>query len=305
MPCVCTLIQQLSSVEKKTFLFSKRLQFWRREGSHVCLCTEMLCEHEAERCTISICGHLASFACRQPKWGLLCSKLWLWRYHSGDESSHPGEAGMSLETGGRVPMSWPWPQGQQGWSWAPQSPMPEGWCDVPQLLQPPWAPCCLLSRGPSWQWQESLLSLPFLSGLSPAVNVQPKCESTLWFILPATYPFTVIKQLFCKTWTSLKTTWFIWVWEYRCGPVQTAMPGSQWQNIKIAYAVSMAFSYLYSEYHHFGRHRKLFLFAFYFACRKFTVQMTSLCFIRLIRWQIAWATEKRPQTTENCNGRKN
>lgn len=162
-----------------------------------------------------------------------------------------------------------------------------------------------IPAGFSCQQQETLLSLAVLSGLIQTVNVQLECESTSWFILPAMYPSTVIKQLFCKTQTSLKTTWFIWVWEYRCGPVQTVMPGSQWQNIKIAYAVSMAFSYLYSEYHHFGRHRKLFLFAFYFACRKFTVQMTSLCFIRLIGWQIAWATEKRPQTTENCNGRKN
>lgn len=172
--------------------------------------------------------------------------------------------------------------------------------------------CCCQHRSPCWlllhiscQQQETLLSGAVVSGLIQTANVQLECESTSWFILPAMDPFTMIKELFCKTWTSLKTTWFIWVWEYRCGPVQTAMPSSQWQNIKIAYAVSMAFSYLYSEYHHFGRHRKLFLFAFYFACRKFTVQMTSLCFIRLIGWQIGWATEKRPQTTENCNGRKN
>lgn len=168
-------------------------------------------------------------------------------------------------------------------------------------------PCwhLLCARRFSCQRHETFFSSAVPCGLIQTVNVQLERESTSWFILPAMYPFTVIKQLFCKTWTSLKTTWFIWVWEYRCGPVQTAMPGSRWQNIKIAYAVSMAFSYLYSEYHHFGRHRKLFLFAFYFACRKFTVQMTSLCFIRLIRWQIAWATEKRPQTTENCSGRKN
>lgn len=190
-----------------------------------------------------------------------------------------------------------------GSRWTPKSPRTEPWREAPPA--PAATTSSMLAPCSPCRWQETLLSLAFLSRLIPAANTQPKCESTSWFILPAMYPFTVIKQLFCKTWTSLKTTWFIWVWEYRCGPVQTAMPGSQWQNIKIAYAVSMAFSYLYSEYHHFGRHRKLFLFAFYFACRKFTVQMTSLCFIRLIGWQIAWATEKRPQTTENCNGRKN
>lgn len=192
--------------------------------------------------------------------------------------------------------------------WAPKSSRIEPRCEVPSApaasTKVPAGFSCMARRF-SCQWQETLPSLAVLSRLIRTVNVQLECKSTSWFILPAMYPFTVIKQLFCKTWTSLKTTWFIWVWEYRCGPIQTAMPRSQWQNIKIAYAVSMAFSYLYSEYHHFGRHRKLFLFAFYFACRKFTVQMTSLCFIRLIGWQIAWATEKRPQTTENCNGRKN
>lgn len=192
--------------------------------------------------------------------------------------------------------------------WAPQSSRTKLRREVPSgpaaSTNVPAGISCVAQRF-SCQRQETLLSSAVPSGLIQTVNVQLERESTSWFILPAMYPFTVIKQLFCKTWTSLKTTWFIWVWEYRCSPVQTAMPGSQWQNIKIAYAVSMAFSYLYSEYHHFGRHRKLFLFAFYFACRKFTVQMTSLCFIRLIRWQIAWATEKRPQTTENCSGRKN
>lgn len=213
---------------------------------------------------------------------------------------------------GRGPMSWAWPYDctTRSWvsMWAPKGSKTEQWREVPSAplasTKVPAGFFCV-----AWcfscQEQETLLSVAVLSTMIQTVNVQLECESTSWFILPAMYPFTVIKQLFCKTWTSLKTPWFSWVWEYRCGPVQTAMPGSQWQNIKIAYAVSMAFSYLYSEYHHFGRHRKLFLFAFYFACRKFTVQMTSLCFIRLIGWQIAWATKKRPQTTENCNGRKN